>query len=80
MFLPELEVLLSDGRITEVVFIRLPGYSDWEIHFKWKGKPDDIEPYLQVRSTGLKKVYTSVDRALDTLRRLGYAGNVVVQG
>lgn len=80
MFLPELEVLLNDGRITEVVFIRPPDYSDWEIHFKWKGMTDEIVPYLQVRSTGLKKVYTSVDRALDTLRRLGYTGNVVVQG
>jgi hypothetical protein len=80
MFLPELEVLLADGRIEDVLFIRPPEYSDWEIHFILKEMDDSIAHFLQVRSTGEKKAYTSIDRALETLRRLGYKGNVEIQG
>lgn len=82
MFLPELEVLLSDGRIEDVLFIRPSVSSDWEVHFIFQDEADvkDIVPFLQVRSTGEKKVYISIDRALDALRRLGYTGNVEIQG
>ena len=80
MFLPELEILINDGRIKSVAFIRPSGYTDWEIHFTWSNMTASREPFLQVRSTGERKVYTSLDRALDTLRRLGYMGNIEIQG
>lgn len=86
MLQAEFEKFAESGQIDHVVLYNGPMVKGWEI---WAyGYPDDKgdDPLskwgnrLKTTRLGHAKTYTSLDRAMATIRALGYKGRIEIEG
>ncbi len=79
----ELKLMLVGGTLARVIVSRLqPDVNLWSVSVAYNPGSHHAEIYGEILTNNDKteKTYTSLDRATDALRKLGYKGMIEVVG
>lgn len=83
MKLQDLTRFIESGDIGSIVFFRHPDSEPWEVHVYDHPDSRTLSPWgnrLVAGRTGEPKTYTSLDRAHAAMRKLGYTGQITIDG
>jgi hypothetical protein len=83
MKLQELTRFVESGDVGSIVLLRYPDAEAWEVWAYDHPECRTLAPWgnrLVSSRTGDPKTYTSIDRAYSALRKLGYSGQMTIDG